>query len=94
MLMGAYVAAGGDALGSADGYIGHRVAFFLAATLLAGAPSVLADAANSGLVVAMVGALGALLVLAAPSVDLSLLVQPGTASEPDSALMTAPARWC
>ena len=89
MLMGAYVAAGGDALGSADGYVGHRIAFFLAATLLAGAPSVLADAANSGLVVAMVGALGALLVLAAPSVDLSLLVQPGTASEPDSALMTA-----
>ena len=89
MLMGAYVAAGGDALGSADGYVGHRVAFFLAATLLAGAPSVLADAANSGLVVAMVGALGALLVLAAPSVDLSLLAQPGTASEPGSALMTA-----
>jgi len=89
MLMGAYVAAGGDALGSADGYVGHRIAFFLAATLLAGAPSVLADAANSGLVVAMVGALGALLVLAAPSVDLSLLAQPGTASEPGSALMTA-----
>ena len=55
-----------DALGSADGYVGHRIAFFLAATLLAGAPSVLADAANSGLVVAMVGALGALLVVAAP----------------------------
>jgi tyrosine-specific transport protein len=89
MLMGAYVAAGGDALGSADGYVGHRIAFFLAATLLAGAPSVLADAANSGLVVAMVGALGALLVVAAPEVDPSLLAQPGLAPDAGGALMTA-----
>ena len=41
-----------------------------------------ADAANSGLVVAMVGAFGALLVVAAPRVDPSLLAQPGLAPEP------------
>ena len=76
-------------MGSADGYVGHRIAFFLAATLLAGAPSVLADAANSGLVVAMVGALGALLVVAAPEVDPSLLAQPGLAPDAGGALMTA-----
>ena len=82
MLMGAYVAAGGDALIQHERGRLRRPprAFFLAATpLLAGAPSVLADAANSrvGLVVAMVGALGALLVVAAPEVDPSLLAQPG-----------------
>ena len=38
---------GRDALGSADGYVGHRVAFFLAATLLAGAYR-FGRAANSG----------------------------------------------
>ena len=78
LLMGAYVAKGGDTLfgGLAAGadYVAPRVAYAVLMAGLVAAPAAM-ERANNALVVAMTAALAALLVVAAPSVDVGALLQ-------------------
>ena len=89
LLMGAYIALGGDTLfGHSDDFVAPRVAYAALTAALVAFPAVM-EPANNALVVVMTGALVALLAVAAPSVDVGHLLQSAPPEELGGALASA-----
>jgi len=91
LLMGAYIALGGDTLFSTlgdDDFVAPRVAYAALTAALVAFPAVM-EPANNALVVVMTGALAALLAVAAPSVDVGHLLQSAPPEELGGALASA-----
>ena len=89
LLMGAYIALGGDTLfAGADDFVAPRVAYAALTAALVAFPAVM-EPANNALVVVMTGALVALLAVAAPSVDVGHLLQSAPPEELGGALASA-----
>ena len=89
LLMGAYIALGGDTLfGHSDDFVAPRVAYAALTAALVAFPAVM-EPANNALVVVMTGALAALLAVAAPSVDVGHLLQSAPPEELGGALASA-----
>lgn len=92
LLMGAYIALGGDTfrdtLFPSDDFVAPRVAYAALTAALVAFPAVM-EPANNALVVVMTGALVALLAVAAPSVDVGHLLQSAPPEELGGALASA-----
>ncbi|KAH8053791.1 tryptophan/tyrosine permease [Aureococcus anophagefferens] len=92
LLMGAYIALGGDTMFAtlfpSDDFVAPRVAYAALTAALVAFPAVM-EPANNALVVVMTGALVALLAVAAPSVDVGHLLQSAPPEELGGALASA-----